>query len=135
MPIRLTASEFQKQFGSSIGNQIVSTPKEKPAIRLPRPKTMSKAEEEYERILRLEWGHEFEIRHADIAFKLDGGLYTPDFSVWLKSDLVMCVEVKGSYRLHSAGRSHMAFKAARVKWPEIRWRFAQFTKDGWKTAE
>ena len=136
MPIRLTASEFQKQFGSSIGNQIVSKqPEKKAAIRLPKPKTMTKAEEEYQRILEIEFVAGGEVKFEAISFKLGGGVYTPDFTVWDGSRLLLCVEVKGSYRLHSAGRSHMAFKAARAAWPNIRWRFAHFTKDGWMTAE
>jgi hypothetical protein len=135
MPIRLSAAEFQKQFGTSLGNQVVNDKPKGPAIRLPKPKKMTKAEEEYGRILQIEFAAGGEVKFEAISFKLDGGVYSPDFSVWDGPRLLLCVEVKGSYRLHSAGRSHMAFKAARAAWPNIRWRFAQASKDGWRTVE
>jgi len=127
----MTAADFQKLHGSGAGNQDVS---KKPAIRLPKEKKMSKPEREYERILRNEFP-QCEIRHEGISFKLEGGLYTPDFTVWNGIILALVVEVKGAYRLQSAGRSHFAFKSAKAAWPHIKFRFAQCGKDGWNITE
>lgn len=132
---RMSAAEFQAAFGSGIGNQDVSA--KKPAIRLPKLDKMTKTEREYERILQTEFPASlgYEVKYEAISFKLDGGLYSPDFSVWTGRMLVLCVETKGSVRLGSASRSHMAFRAARKSWPHIKWRFAQWTGSSWTTAE
>jgi hypothetical protein len=126
--MRMTAAQYQNQFGSGIWNQDVSV--KKPAIRLPKATKMSKPEAEYERILRMEFPTA-EVKREAISFKLDGGNYTPDFTVWQGSILVLAVEVKGAYRLHSAGRSHFAYKTAKAAWPHVRFRFAQREKNGW----
>lgn len=138
MKQRITAAEFQKRNGSGIGNQVVNTPPKKPAIRLSAPKKMSKPEEQYMRILQTEFpaSQGFRVVHEGISFKLDGGLYSPDMTVWSGDRLVLVVEVKGGFRLGSAGRSHFAFKTARAVWPNLRFRFAQSSgKTGWSVAE
>lgn len=107
----------------------------KPAIRMPAPVKMSKPEAEYERILKIEFPM-FEVRYEAITLKLPGGNYTTDFVVMNANRIILMVEVKGSFRLGSAGRSHMAFKAAVAAWPHIRFRFAQRDKLGdWRTVE
>lgn len=130
--MRMSSAEYQKRFGSGVGNQVVG-PK-KAAIRLSKTDKMSKVEREYGRILEAEF-RGLEVRYEEFTFKLPGGNYTPDFTVWDRERLVLAVETKGAYRLGSAGRSHFAFKSAREAWPNIRFRFAQSTKDGWVVSE
>lgn len=132
MSIRLSAAEFKKQFGGVA----VGTVKDcgKPGIRLPKPVKMSKVEDEYGRILITEFACHV-LKYEAITLRLAGGNYTPDWTVWLGDRLLLCVECKGAYRLGSAGRSHMAFKAAIAAWPHIKFRFAQKSKDGWQTVE
>lgn len=110
----------------------------KASIRMPKPVKMSKVEEEYERILTTEFpvSMGYKIRYEAITFKLAGGNYTPDFTVWDNYGLWLSVECKGGFRLGSAGRSHFAFKAAVSEWPKVKFRFAQKdAKTGWKTVE
>lgn len=129
---RMSAAEFQALHGSGIGNQDVSA--KKPAIRLPKANEPNKTEAEYGRILKIEFPT-CRVIYEGITFRMEAGNYTADWTVWYDDRLVLAVEVKSSYRFHSAGRSHMAFKAARALWPNIRWRFAQRINETWTTAE
>jgi hypothetical protein len=101
-----------------------------PKIRLPKPPTPNKCESEYGRILSAEF-HGHDVRYEAITLRLPGGNYTPDWSVWNGSALVLLVECKGGHRHHSAGRSHMAFKAAIAAFPNLVFRFAQKSPNGW----
>ena len=59
----------------------------------------------------------------------NGRKYRPDFYVPLERTFI---EVKGSYRLHSHGRSMLAFAQCRVEFPEFTWTLARKTKkEGW----
>lgn len=111
----------------------------KPGIRIPKKREPNKTEAEYRWKLYGEFGHPggpWEIKYEAISFKLPGGLYSPDWSVWRGNELILVVETKGAYRLHSAGASHRAFKEAAAAWPAIRFRYARKNKDGtWQTTE
>jgi hypothetical protein len=138
MKTRYTAAEFRARQnlpppGSNA--QVIST--SKPAIRVSTGPKMRKTEIEYEQILETEFsrGNGYEVRFEVITFRLAGGNYTPDFTIWDKQRLFLVVECKGSYRLGSAGRSHMAFKSAIAAFPHLRFRFAQKSKDGWAVKE
>jgi hypothetical protein len=124
----MSSAEFQAQFGS------VKQAASRPAIRVPKPR-MTKTEAEYERILHTQFPASmgFVVQFEGLSFRLPSGTrYTPDFVIWDGNKILLAVEVKGSYRLGSAGTSHEKFKAAMAAYPEIRWRYAQKTKDGWK---
>ena len=68
-------------------------------------------------------------RFEGLRLKVAGHWYTPDW-VTIEGGQVVCYEVKGSYRMHSYGRSRLAFDAAREAWPWFRFVWAQKNKDG-----
>lgn len=104
--------------------------KKKPAIRMPKARLMSAAERQYLYHLESEFPDET-ILYEGLTFRLKSGcLYCADFTVWNRSKLLLVCEVKGSYRLQSAGRSHLAFKTAVSEWPSIQFRYAAKQKDG-----
>lgn len=72
-------------------------------------------------------------RYEAITFRLaNGHRYTPDWSYWDDGALV-CVEVKGSYRLGSYQRARLAFDQARIEFPAVRFVWAEKQKDhNWK---
>lgn len=108
-------------------------PATKPGIRLPRPRKISKAEMEYRARLLQEFPGK--TITAGLSFLLSSGCrYTPDWTVWDGAKILLAVEVKGSYRLHSAGRANLAFKTAIVEYPAIQWRYAEKTTGGDWTA-
>jgi len=77
-------------------------------------------------------------RFEAVTFKLaNGHRYTPDFVVVENGNIAKCCEVKGSYKLHSQGRSRMAFDQARVEYPGIRWIWATWEGKGkgWSVEE
>lgn len=111
----------------------VKRPATKPAIRLPRTAAPNKTEAEYGRILATEfaWISGVTVLYEGITLRLPGGNYTPDWTVWNRNTLLLAVECKGAHRHGSAGRSHMAFKAAIAAFPHLVFRFAQKKAEGW----
>lgn len=111
-------------------------PDRKPSIRLPRRTKMSKPEQEYKAALQVEFP-DCRVDFEKWSLRLESGArYTPDFTVWRANELVICVEVKGGFRLKSAARSYLAFKTAITEWPNLRFRFAEKREDGtWATVE
>ncbi len=71
-----------------------------------------------------------------VTFRLaNGHRYTPDW-VYVEGGRLVCVEVKGSYRLGSYQRARLAFDQAAVEWPGVRWIWAERRKDGsWHVKE
>lgn len=134
----MSAAEYRRSMGMPVAGELAGAAKSagKPAIRMPAPLKMTKVEVEYERILKIEFPNFYDVRFEAITLRLPGGSrYTPDFSVWHERALLLLVETKGAYRLSSAGRSHTAFKEAIAAFPHFKFRFAQKSKDGWKTME
>ena len=65
-----------------------------------------------------------------LTFRLaNGHRYTPDW-VYVAGGRLVCVEVKGSYRLGSYQRARLAFDQAAVEWPGVRWIWAERCVDG-----
>jgi hypothetical protein len=61
-----------------------------------------------------------------ITFRMaNGHRYTPDWVVTMTDGRVVCVEVKGVYRLGSYQRARLAFDQARVEWPTFGWLWAE----------
>lgn len=69
-----------------------------------------------------------------LTFKLRGGArYTPDFVYCDQSDgHIVCVEVKGSYALHSENRARVAFLEARALYPCIEFRWFKKVNHTWQ---
>ncbi len=128
-----TPTEFKRLHGSPFGNQDVSR-KPMNALRMPAPPKMTKAEEQYGRILQTQYPYRasHEIMFESISFRLRNGTrYTPDWVVFGGAQIVLVVEVKGSFRLGSAGTSAMKVKDFVVDYPMIPFRHVQKQKDGW----
>ena len=53
--------------------------------------------------------------------------------IWEGNAIVLVVECKGSYRLHSAGASHEKVKSFIVAYPDIPFRYMRKTKEGWRS--
>ena len=72
-----------------------------------------------------------------LTFRLaNGHRYTPDWVCQLVDGQLICIEVKGSYRLGSYQRARLAFDQAAVEWPGLKWIWAERCKDGtWKVSE
>lgn len=109
--------------------------KRRPKTKMPAAKKISKTETAYGELLKREFRGKI-IRNQDWTARLLSGVrYTPDFTVWEMTDrgpvLLLCVEVKGTYRLGSAADSRTKFLTAAVDFPEISWRHVQKTADGW----
>jgi hypothetical protein len=65
-----------------------------------------------------------------LTFRLaNGHRYTPDW-VYVEGGRLVCIEVKGSYRLGSYQRARLAFDQAAVEWPGLRWIWAERRVDG-----
>jgi len=112
----------------------------KPGIRVPKKREPNKTEEDYSWELFSEFGNclggTWSVKYEAITFKLSGGNYTPDWTVWRNAELVLVVECKGPYRLGSASASHRAFKEAASAWPLIAFRYAKQNKDKtWEVTE
>ena len=71
-----------------------------------------------------------------LTFRLaNGHRYTPDW-VYVDGGRLVCVEVKGAYRLGSYQRARLAFDQARIEWPGVRWIWAERCADGnWRLSE
>lgn len=107
----------------------------RPSIRLPKEAEPNKTEAEYGRILQVQFPGKT-ILYEAVTFRLKcGARYTPDWTVWIGPTILLAVECKGAFRLGSADRSNLAFKSAIAEFPNIRWRHAQKSKDGWKITE
>lgn len=146
MPIRLSAADFQKQFGSSLGNQVVNRTtaepitkdskaekKEKPQIRLPKKREPNKTEMEF--IMRCrELYPKAEIQYEAISLRLPSGtVYTPDIGIFEIGKPIIFYEVKGPH-IHNE-RSVHAFKEAKAAFPHFQFIFAQKRESGWTTTE
>lgn len=132
MTQRLTAAQFQAQYGN--GAKVDPASGAKPQIRLPAPRKMNKTEAEYHQILlrRYPAASHF-VLYEPWSFKLPSGTrYTPDFVVMGGPEILEVVETKGAH-IHSSA-SIRAFKEARAAYPFVLFTFAQKTKDGWATA-
>lgn len=72
-----------------------------------------------------------------VTFRLaNGHRYTPDWVCQSADGHLVCIEVKGSYRLGSYQRARLAFDQAAVEWPGVRWIWAERCKDGtWHVKE
>jgi hypothetical protein len=131
---RMSSEEYQKRYGSIRPGSDVR-PASPPPIRLPKPSAANKTEERYGHVLQCEFKESsgYRIGYEEITLRLkDGTKYTPDWIVWKGSEVVLAVECKGSFKLGSQGRSVTAFKRAIHDFPEIEFRFAQDSKDGWR---
>ena len=102
---------------------------------VPTGPRMTKTEQRYAAILavRLAACEIREWSRPAPTFKPHGIRYTPDFEVIHLDGHKEQIEVKGAYRLHSHGRSRLAFDAAREKWTEFRWTWAKWTGTEWKS--
>jgi len=109
----------------------------KKGIRVPKPRKMNKGEQEYFSVLKQEFPSATAILYEGLTLKLKSGCrYCADFTVWDRHKLLLIVEVKGSYVLASAGRSHLAFKTAASEWPGIPFRYAKKDENGqWQITE
>lgn len=138
--MRMTAADFKKQFGSSVGNQIVNESAMKPQIRLPKNTGPNKTEAEWMRICQSK-NIDSVVLYEPWSLKLpSGSKYTPDVVVIDGANqdgraMITCYEVKGAHIHQSGGRSILAFKEARAAYPWMRFVFAQKRKDGWATSE
>ena len=66
----------------------------------------------------------------------NGHRYTPDWVCRTASGLTLCIEVKGTYRMHSHQRARLAFDQAALEWPAWRWIWAEKqTGGGWRIIE
>jgi hypothetical protein len=71
--------------------------------------------------------------YEQITLRLPAGtLYTPDWTVWEKDQLLALIEVKGPH-IHR-GASLEKFKAARAAFPHFDFQFWQWKNDQWHTA-
>lgn len=92
----------------------------------------TKTEAEYARLHLAGKGARFEA----LVFRFaNGHRYTPDWS-YIEDGRLVCIEVKGSFRLGSYQRARLAFDQAAVEWPGVRWVWAERRKDGsWRKIE
>jgi len=66
----------------------------------------------------------------------NGHRYTPDWVCRTVAGLTICIEVKGTYRMHSHQRARLAFDQAALEWPAWRWIWAEKQAvGGWRTIE
>jgi hypothetical protein len=77
------------------------------------------------------------IEYESISLKLAcGARYTPDWVVHKPDGRILIVEVKNAaYKHASYGRAVIAFKQARIEYPEMDFRWVEKTKDGWNMAQ
>ena len=103
---------------------------QRPAIRMPKPRTPNKGEAEYGALLRREWPYA-QIEYEAVSLRLPSGTrYTGDWTVMPPTGRMVIVEVKGKYRLGSAAASARAFKEAAAAYPNIEFRHATKQEDG-----
>ncbi len=132
-----TKAALDAALGRAEATEKCMAPDAKPGIRIPKALKMTQTEAEYERVLRDEYrcaDYRFEFQTISLRLK-SGARYTPDWIVWYKSAICAVVEVKGKYRLGSAGRANLAFKTAIVEFPHLCFRYAEKGDNGqWKIA-
>lgn len=130
MKDRMTAAEFKKLHG---GGDISVTIDKKPQIRMPAPAKMNKTESEWMDFLKRPIGGNVDVRYEPITFKLPSGTrYTPDFMRrWNDTGEIEFWEVKGPH-IHNS-RSIHAFKECASAFPMFTFKFAQKSKEGWRT--
>ena len=100
-----------------------------PVVAPPQPKrNPTKTESEYARLYLSGKNPVYEA----LTFRLaNGHRYTPDW-VYVDAGRLVCVEVKGAYRLGSYQRARMAFDQAAVEWPTILWVWAEKRDGDWQ---
>ena len=129
----MSAAQFRAMHGA-----VPVQPKAGNHIRLPKPLKMTKTETECLRILSIEFPA-CRIEFQPMRLRLPSGCYyKPDFGVFMEGGgllFMLLVEVKGAYRLGSAGRSALAFKSAIAAFPEFKFRHATKTAEGWDTLD
>lgn len=113
LPPHLRA-QAEAQINNSAQPQTPAQPKLSPKPK--RTVTMSKTEERFKK--------EFaglNLLYEPISLKLPGGgRYTPDFaSADPQTGHITLYEIKGSYRLHSHGRAHLAFRVAKATYGKL----------------
>jgi hypothetical protein len=107
----------------------------RPQIRLPKLAQPNKTEAAWMEQLRRRYHPAITtIQYEPVTLRLPSGTrYTPDFMVHQSTtNMVEFWEVKGPH-IHNPG-SIRAFKEARAAFPFWSFKFAQKSKDGWKTA-
>lgn len=68
-----------------------------------------------------------------LTFRLaNGHRYTPDWVCVDGAGRLVCVEVKGAYKLGSYQRARMAFDQAAIEWPMITWVWAEKRDGDWQ---
>lgn len=109
--------------------------KAKASIRMPKEKVPNKGEAEFGRLLQAAFPAS-EVRYEAICFRLPSGTrYTPDWTVF-RPEGMLAVEIKGAYRLGSAGASARAFKEACSSYREIEFWHATKDENGkWNTVK
>lgn len=134
--VHFSLSELPERYRAQVAGKL-SPRKEAPVVRRKRKVSapirmakrkcgMNSTEEKFNRDVLLGIG-----KYEAITLHLSGGNYTPDFVFTDPNDGEVClVEVKGSYRLPSMGRSVFAFKQACAEFPMFRFLFAELGKDG-----
>lgn len=71
-----------------------------------------------------------------VTFRLPGGSrYTPDFVVFDDQGLMLCYEVKGSYRFGSEGRALTAFRECRAAFPLVTFMWFKYDQKARKWLE
>lgn len=136
--IRMTAKEYQRQFGGVAGVQTLKEAEQaamsKPQIRLPKPRTPNKTESNW--LLQCKSRHpDCVILYEPFTLNLPSGCrYTPDVVCITKEGgmIYAIYEVKGAH-IHNQ-RSIHAFKEARSAFPWWPFRFAQLRKGLWAVA-
>ena len=121
--------DYQAQIRAQLGQPTQAKVEPVKAAVKPVKSKMTKTEAEYESIVLQGKGARFEGITLRMA---NGHKYTPDFVYWEDGQIV-CVEVKGSYRLGSYQRARLAYDQAKVEYSAIRFYWVEKNKDGdWK---
>ena len=98
---------------------------ERPTAPTRRPRQPTKTENEAYRLFCPATA-----RFEPLTFHLrNGKRYTPDWAWWSPDGRLTCLEVKGSYRLPSHGRSQMAYAQAVLDFPSVSWEWVELRSD------
>lgn len=119
--------QAERQLAETAKPTTATAPREarhSPPVRVPVPRTPNSTESRFndERL----GGRGI---YEGITFKVPSGKYTPDW-VYYGFSSVICVEVKGSYRLGSQSGASAKFKEAVALHPGITFVWAKLEKDG-----
>lgn len=134
---RISAAAYRQRQGLTPPGQggiAPATSKAKPQIRIPKPRKMTKCEEECERLLQIIYpaAMGFVVFYEPWTFKLPSGTrYTPDFVVMDGNRIYEVTESKGPKILN--GHTIRAFKEAKAAFPALNFVFRQKMEDGWAT--